>query len=400
MTDLDMKRPEEASRKNAGRGAVVFWAVASLAALGVLAVWLLASPGEKEKWRNSAADTLDSWTADTPVAGMGGLLRSDPAPLPDTILRPQTEEGTLSGREVSGLVGSPVEVGNRQISLSAMPAEEMIAKITAAPDSTLFSPEPLPPVTEDREIRPGYLTALADWLAGRYRTGAAGGTLLMNVQALNNLCGVTLAADAKGGRQGLLRYAFHPGMIQGLYKLYIDRFMIDLDNAAKKRGFDEAEIRDFHRAIAGKATLVSNSLEGVMAVQNLGDQLERIDAQAQKVIDLNAQLAAAVADLDALRNQKATASQLSATQMRVDGLAARYRRSVGEHEEAQRALAAAIRRNAGACLDEDSLLFMAAWVERRIGNDSGARQTLIACNDILRDLARRCSKPESVTETE
>lgn len=391
----NMPKPRPAK---GGSGKAIFWAVLALVVLGGAVFWLLANPLDKTRWRNEAADMVESWTKDSPFAWLTTALREKPPALPVSVISPPTEKGTLAGRQVNGVIASPVEVGNRQLSLSEMTAREMIERLASPEtpkDSPVFTDKPLPPVTEDREIKPDYISRMADWLAARYRPGSAGGTLAMTLQNLNNLCGTTLAASANGGRQGLLRYAFHPGMIQGLYNLYINKFMSDLNRAAQEKGMSESENRNFHRAIAGKATLAANSISGALEIDNLGGRLQSIDDLGQTVVELNAQMAAAVSDLDSLRKTKGSQTQLAATQMRVDGLAARYRRAIENHAAAQRALASEIRQNGGTVLDEDSLLFIAAWIERRVKEESAARQSLMSCVSILRDLAARCDSPSA-----
>lgn len=380
-----------------------FWAIFAVSVLACVAFWLFSKPEKRDEWRGQAADMINDAAKGTPLAGIGNILRDTPPPLPPQIISPRTEAGTLSGRQVTGTIASPVDLGvhsangasanntgnSRQLNPALALGQE-----TASPNNPMapvFSPEPVPPATEDARVRPGYLADLANWLASRYKPGANGGSLALNVQSLNHMGGVSIAQKTQGGRQGLLRYAFNPDMLNGLYRIYIDRFMADLNAAANKKGFDARENRNFHLAIAGRASVMASALEGIMNVQDLGKRLADMDNLAQKSVEINAQLANAVFELDELRQQKAAENQLSTTQMRVDGLSARYRRAVEDHAAAQRALAAQIRKTSGIGMDEESLLFMAAWVERRISAGDSARAAVVTCVEILRDLARRCS---------
>lgn len=381
-----------------------FWAVFSLLILACAAVWLFSKPEKREEWRGQAADMINDAAKGTPLAGIGNMLRDKPPPLPPQIVSPPTEAGTLSGRQVTGTIASPVDLGIHSIngapanspqnSRQLNPALAMGREnaLPANPDAPVFSPEPLPPATEDARVRPGYLADLANWLAARYRPGPNGGSLALNVQSLNHMGGVSIAQKTQGGRPGLLRYAFNPDMLNGLYRIYIDRFMSDLNAAAKEKGFDDLENRNFHLAIAGRASVMASALEGIMNVPDLGKSLADMDSLAQKSVEINAQLANAVFELDELRSQKAAENRLSTAQMRVDGLSARYRRAVEDHAAAQRALAAQIRKTSGIGMDEESLLFMAAWVERRMAGGGSAARAVGTCVEILRDLAKRCSQ--------
>lgn len=394
--DLEEKMPRP--RRGGGGIKLAILALFALVFVAALAFWLAAGPEQQEQWRNSAADTVNDLASGTPLAGIGNSLRKS-QPLPESITSPPTEKGTLAGRTVKGTIGSGPELDGardeeRQLSLSA--ANSGTDLVQPGPGEAFFSPEPLPPVTEDKTVKPAYLMDLADWLAARYRPGPNGGTLALSPQGLNHLGGSVLAGRVQGGRRALLHYAFQPSMIRGLYRLYIDQFMADLDTAASKRGLNGKENLDFHKAVAGKASVLAGALNGALHVPELGGQLGHIEELAQKSVDTNAQLANAVFELDRLRGEKASKTQIDAARMRVDGITARYRRAMDEHATAQRALAAEIRKTAGPTLDEEALLFIAAWVQRRVMDDPGARSALTASVNVLEDLARRClaARPE------
>lgn len=405
-----------------GRGGT--WRVSILALLALFCLggalwWLLSAPEKKEELREQAADAINDIAGGTPLAGIGDILRESPPPLPPQITHPATERGTLSGRQVTGTISSPIEgtgessqyttttteAGENGISHTSQldPANLLaserrddsqplnrLGSRSQESDQPVFSSVPLPPAKEDSRVKPSYLADLARWLAARYRPGARGGTLELSPQSLNNLWGVNLAGQMQGGRSGLLRYAFHSSMLEALYKLYINQFMTDLDQAALKRGFSPEQNKDFHQAVAAKAATYASALNGILQVPDLGEKLAAIEALGQKSVEENAQLANALFELDELREKKAARTQLDTVQMRISGLTARYKRAVDNQEAAQRALAAEIRKGAGLGLDQESLLFMAAWVQRRLSEDASARNSLQTSAGIMRDLARRC----------
>lgn len=415
---MDSNFPDRLPKPGPGRGGTfraAFWAFVALLLLGGLAFWLFSEPGKREELREQAADKINELASGTPLSGIGDILRDSPPPLPPEILNPPTASGTLSGRQVTGTIASPPDMAGgtsapyqtdgfngRQVDPSRLTDTEtstetpilanIFGKEEKTQDKPVFSSEPLPPATEDSRVKPGYMNELADWLATRYRPGPSGGTLELSPRSLNNLFGAGIAEKTKGGRSALLRYAFQSSMLDGLYKLYINQFMSDLDQAAAKRGFNAQESRDFHQAIAGKAATYAAALSGILQVPDLGERLARIEALGQKSVEENAQLAEAVFELDELRNSQASRTQIDATQMRVTGITARYRRALDDQEAAQRALAAEIRKQTGPGLDEESLLFMASWVQRRLAEDGSASSALQTTVEIMRDLARRCSE--------
>lgn len=79
---------------------------------------------------------------------------------------------------------------------------------------------------------------------------------------------------------------------------------------------------------------------------------------------------------------------IATTQLRVDGLSARYRRALEERAAAQRALVATIRKGGGQALDDDSLLFVAYWVDRRLREGPQAPASVQSAAAVLRDRSR------------
>lgn len=390
-----------------GSGGRKLWLVVVLVVLllALAAYWLSRDDATRAGLRERAASYVDGITEGTPLAGMGNIFREAPPPPPLSVTNPATEPGTLAGRNVQGTVPAPVDTtlpygagaggagstpGAHGAAGEGAPAEGAGQPGEAAAEGTL--PGYVPPVTEDSRVRAGFVAELANWLAARYRPGPRGGTLAVTVQSLNQRIGVAQAATVTGGRVGLLRYAFHPSMIQGLYNLYVGRFLQDLDQAARKRGLDEAQNRQFHLALAGRAVLLAGALEGVAALPDVKERLAHVEQLSQNALDINAQMAQAVFELDEQRAANAPRQELATGQLRVDGLAARYRRALDEQAAAQRSLVAAIRKGGGQGMDDDSLLFVAHWVERRLESDRDALASVRAAASVLRDLGRRCAE--------
>lgn len=401
-------------RPGAGGHKLSLLAVLAVVLVGAAAFWLSREPATRADLRERAASVVDSLAQGTPLAGLGDIFRDAPPPPPESVLNPATAPGTLAGRQVQGTVPAPLDMGgvpgaggtggSAGLGASgAAGADETPGGAPGGEAQTASGPDALqagdgslpgyvPPVTEDSRVRPGYVAQLATWLVSRYRPGPRGGTLAVSVQSLNQRCGVSLAGMAEGGRAGLLRYAFHPAMIEGLYALYVNRFLADLDAAASARGLDAAQNRQFHLALAGRAVMLAGALEGVAAVPDVRGRLQEVERLAQNAVDINAQMATAVFELDSLREANAPRQELAAGQLRVDGLSARYRRALDEQAAAQRSLVAAIRKGGGQGLDEDSLLFVAAWVDRRLAAGGQALDSVRSAAGVLRDLARRCAQ--------
>ncbi len=367
-----MAMPEPTPRK-AGLFRIWLWALAACGIIACAAFWLTRAPEEKKELKNQAADQVNKLLSETPIAGMGDILREAPPPPPIHTYARAGLPGTLSGPVVRGGVGNAPEGQDKGTTV-------------------YFSSDYVAPVKEDAKVRPGHVSDIANWLVGHYKPGPGGGSLQASVQGLNARGGSGLAAQATGGRAALLRYAFKPAMIEGLYRLYVDRFMDDLNVAAKNRGFSARENRQFHLALARQAAILAQALEATATTPDLSGHLARIDGLSQRSVELNSQMGVAVAEFDELRQANAPAKQLETVQLRINGLAARYRRSLEELANAKNALVAELRKGAGQGLDDESLLYVASWVERRLNNNSGAAAAVNSAAGAMRDLARRCAE--------
>lgn len=369
--------PEPAPGK--GGRKVVALALLAVLLVGGAAFWLTRDKDTREHWREQAASVIDNATSGTPLAGVGDAFRDAPPPPPPSVVSPYTAPGTLAGQNVQGAVGGPAD--------GSMPGSGLAATNGAA------GPTGMPPrVTEDSRVRPQFVESLAAYLVSRFKPGPRTGTLNVSVQNVNQRFGTKLTGIAEGdtgGRAALLRYAFHPTMLQGLYSLYVDRFMEDVAREARARDFTAEQTHQLYMALAGRFVMLAGALEGVAATPDLDARLRQVDAAAQSTVDINSQMAEAVFEYDQLRESGASQSQLSTSQLRVDGLGARFRRSLEEQSVVQRALVNAIRRGAGQTMDDDELLFVARWADRRLKQDPQAMASVQSSAGILRDLARR-----------
>lgn len=376
-----MNLPKPRPGKGGGRKAGLLALVAVLA-VGGAAFWLTREPSVRNLWREQAAGVIDNATSGTPLSGVGNLLREGPPPPPPSVTNPNTAPGTLAGQNVQGTVGAPVDT-------SLPPGQGGLAGGTGLPG---LGDGVAPKVTADSRLRPDFVEDLAAYLVSRYKPGPRGGALNISVQGVNQRYGVKMAGEAEGGRAGLLRYVFHPTMLQGLYGLYVDRFMTALDREAAAKPLSAEQNRQMHMALAGRFVTLAGALEGVAAVPDLKKRIRGLEQISQNVLDINAQMTTAVFDLDQLRESRASQPEITTTQLRVDGLSARYRRALEERAAAQRALVAAVRKGGGQALDDDSLLFVAYWVDRRLQEGPQAAASVQSAAGVLRDLARRCAQ--------
>ena len=144
-------------------------------------------------------------------------------------------------------------------------------------------------------------------------------------------------------------------------------------------------------ALAGRLNAWAAALDGVAAVPDLSARLAESERLLQESLDIYGRMAGTVFELDEAR-QRNDAAAIATAQLRVDDITGRYRQAMDARTAAQHALVGDIRRHAGAALDDDSLLFVAQWVGRRLQQDSKALATVRAGSAALRDMAGRCTR--------
>jgi hypothetical protein len=252
-------------------------------------------------------------------------------------------------------------------------------------------------VIADTTVQPDFIEDLAAYIVSRYRPGHNQGSLSLSVQGVNQRYGTRMTGLAdrgqgQGNRAGILRYVFSPAMIQGLYGLYVDRFLDALQRRSAEKSFTPEQTRQLFTAIAGRSVTLAGGLDGVAALPDLSGRLKKLERVSQNVVNANAGIMQIVFELDQLREDKAPQARIDGVRARLDSLSARYRRALDERETAQRALIADIRKGGGQSLDDDTLLFLAHWVERRLRDTPQSLASTRSAAGVLRDLARRCAQ--------
>ncbi|WP_300719721.1 hypothetical protein, partial [uncultured Desulfovibrio sp.] len=333
------------------------------------AVWLTRDDATRDAWRREAL----SWLGGSSLAPLGNLLHETPPPPPPSVAAPATEPGTLAGPVI-------------QSTVSALVRTDLVTPGAVAPagEGQAAQPRQYP---ADSRVQPAFVEDLAGHVLERFR----GNGLDLSLPALNQRYGVKLTGLAGGSRAAVLRYAFHPDMLRSLYAIYADRFLDSLGCQCAQHGWSELQQRQLHLALAGRLNAWAAALDGVAAVPGLAQRLAESERLLQGSLDIYSQMAGTVFELDEAR-QRGDAAGMATAQLRVDDITGRYRQALDARSAAQHALVGEIRRHAGAALDEETLLFVAQWVGRRLHEDGNALATVRAGAAALRDMAARCTR--------
>lgn len=337
------------------------------------AVWLTRDDATRDTWRKDAVTWLDAKLEGTALAPLMNLLRETPPPPPPSVATPATEPGTLAGPTVQGTVSALVRTD--------FVSPGAVAPVPAGQEAQKRQ------YPADSRVQPAFVDDLAGHVLERFQ----GSGLDLSLPSLNQRYGVKLTGLAGGSRAAVLRYAFHPDMLRSLYTIYADRFLDSLDRQCTERNWSDLQKRQLHMALAGRLNAWAAALDGVAAVPDLSARLAESERLLQESLDIYGRMAGTVFELDEAR-QRNDAAAIATAQLRVDDITGRYRQAMDARTAAQHALVGDIRRHAGAALDDDSLLFVAQWVGRRLQQDSKALATVRAGSAALRDMAGRCTR--------
>lgn len=370
-----------------GQGKLIGVALVAVLLVGGTAFWLTRDDASKAELKSRAEALIQG----TPLATVKQTVENvfSPPPIPPVGLStPKTDPGTLAGPVVVGTVPTGVDG-------TVDPAN---------PEQTQPLPPAVPKVEEDSIVRSLFVEDLAQWMVERYQpknSRSAVGVQAANMRYGTSLRGITARGDdILAGREALFRYAFTPAMLRALYALYADRFVEDLGQAAaepqKGQPLTAQQTDEMYQAYAARFASLGQVLETIATVPDLQARMDKVNKSVQKAVEIHAQVAEAVFVLDEARDAGKD-GPIEAAQLRVNGLNAQYRRAIDERTVAQQGLLSSLRggenrRN----VDDDTVLFVATWIERRLTKQPEAQQTAKVAAEILYDLAKRLQQAASV----
>jgi hypothetical protein len=256
---------------------------------------------------------------------------------------------------------------------------------------------------EDSVIRPAFVRDLAQWLVTRYKPAPQGakGQINISLQAANMRYGMNLRGmerkgkDSAGARAHIPRYAFNPAMLEALYGIYAERLVNELARTAlapdQGKGLSKAQLDDLYSSYAAFFADLAGVTGGIAAMPDLPDRIDNINRANQHTITLHRQLTENVFALDEAREAKNTAD-IRSIEAKIENLNWRYRTSLQGQSNARAALVSAIRNKGHSrtlLLDDDSLLFLALWIDRRMDNQGDALAAVRKASDLLTDLSHR-----------
>ena len=316
---------------------------------------------------------------------------------------PAPEVGSTAGDSLPGAPPHREDPNERYDSLDAAMTEGTVQEGGAAVRGPLSRTETAIPEDagrkDDSVVRIAFIDDLARWLRQNYIPTGRSGVLTSSLREANLRYGVGMRGlawigdDLPAGRSAALAHVYTRDMLSSLYSLYIDRFMEavarSLDEPVDGRTLSPEQKRRFYLAYAGQFRSLSGTLQGIVALPDFTVQMNDLQQGAQRVVAANARYSELVFARDAAQEQ-GNSGRVAELGVQVAEAGKIYQQAVVSREQSREALAQTIRirGNAGR-MDTDSILYVAAWVERRVRNHPEKMDATRQAAALFLDLAQR-----------
>ncbi|HIU16981.1 MAG TPA: hypothetical protein IAB01_00860 [Candidatus Avidesulfovibrio excrementigallinarum] len=251
---------------------------------------------------------------------------------------------------------------------------------------------------DDAVVSSRFTGDLARWMVQGYRPGNNGkGYLAMGIQAANIRYGTSLQGfnwsgdDLRSGRRDILKYVFTPGMINGLYRLYVDQFFQNLDAAAAARGLTDVQVQNMCDLYARQFKGLAGALDGLAATPDLSTRLASLTKLTHAVAEADRRYGMLAVERERAKTAGDTA-RARALKKDVGQAMRTYRQAVQAQERGTRELVRTVKRNTDArLLDDSTLLFVSSWIGRRFARHEDV-QAVRAAAEVTADFARRLAE--------
>lgn len=315
---------------------------------------------------------------------------------------PAPEVGATAGDSLPGAPphrDDPIETSE---DLERAMAETVVQEGGASVRGPVARPEAGPPEDagrkDDSVVQVAFINDLAAWLKQGYAANSSG-LLTVNLQEANLRYGVGMRGlawigeDLPAGRSAALAHVYTRDMLYSLYNLYIDRFMDaverSLEEPSGNRQLTPRQKNSFYARYAREFRGLSGTLQGIAALSGFSARMDDLRRSAQNVVRANSRYSELVFARDAAQERGENA-RVAGLQEQVAEAGRIYQQAVVSREQSRDALALAIKKNGDARrLDNDTVLFVAAWVDRRVRSHPAKMDATLQAATLFLDLAQR-----------
>lgn len=253
---------------------------------------------------------------------------------------------------------------------------------------------------DDAVVTPAFLSDLARLLVSSYKPATDTSNLSLksvNLRYGTNLIGLkSLASSSSRARQSVLAYVYSPPMLEALYGMYVDSFLLSMVEATEQPGKNALTSSQSAKMFAyygRQFQSLASTLRAMAATPNLprlGQNFQNAEDALNKARARFAELGLAY---DKARDARKPVDAL-AKQMQEASIASRQ--AADKAETAKVELLGGIRANAEAKsgLSDADTLYLASWILRRAQGPSADmfHESLAVSAVLFSDLAARCQE--------
>lgn len=272
----------------------------------------------------------------------------------------------------------------------------------------------MPRVEDDSIIRISFIEDLARYLAESYYPAHSGpakgdnGVLVNGAKSLNMNYGVKMTGlvwsgdDIQKGHQSVLRYALTPTMTDALYRLYVDRFMHELQKQAKllvrnvegeDRPLTRMEIKEMHHLLSQKVMATAGILRACSLMEDAMPRIEMLHTATRDALKANQAFQITLLQYQELSEAAKDTKAIAKARAGMDASGKAYQQAIIQRERSRESLANALRKYKWAPLQDDNTnVYIAQWVYRRVEDNPKVFPALMTLHEKLLDLADRLDK--------
>ena len=287
------------------------------------------------------------------------------------------------------------ETGQEETPVEAVGVTESGVETRLVLDRQTVTPAASEGRQDDAVVSARFAGNLARWMVQGYHPGRNGkGYVAVGLAAANMHYGTSLQGfnwsgdDPRAGRRDVLAYVFTPGMIRGLYRLYVNPFFQSLDAAIAARDLTDVQAQHMCELYAREFKGLAGVLDGLASMPDLAARLTELTTLAQNVAETDARYGMLAVEHERAKMAGNT-SRARVLNRDVKRAMRTYQQALQARERRTRMLISTVKRNADArLLDDSTILFVSSWIGRRFARQQDI-QAVRAAAEVSADFAHR-----------
>ncbi len=370
---------------------------------GTAYFWLVKHPERVELAEKMAAETIDEAKAKLEeVARLAEeeLKKQEEEKLASEIkAREENEKALAEAKRLEEEQKEKERIQAEELEAERIAQEEALKNqetVRGLVDNT--NQKAVPSRNDDAVVKVAFIDDLADFLVNNYNPKT--NKLIRGLRSTNIRYGTGMQGlawvgdDMPTGRADALRYFYTPSMLTALYRLYIDRFMLAMQDASliaqddTAKPLTEEQVRKMYEVYSGNFRVLANTLTGISKVENFKEKMDEIAKATRNMVVVNTRYINEIFNFDQARENGSSNVEELKTKMLAASDA--YQQAAKAVDNLKLSLLAEIKSNIrGSGLSDDTMYYAVQWVARRVAQSDSALEATAQAGSIFSQLANR-----------